>query len=150
MDESELHFGPFRLEDAKQLWRGDQPIHLRRQTLSLLRHLAERPDRLVTKDELINELWPGIDVSPTVVKVCVREIRHALGDEAVNPQFVETVGGQGYRFIQRGVSRRFPVANTQKAGGNDQPPAAPPKRLPTNGGRLTAHLVKTLGSCKPA
>ena len=141
MDESELHFGPFRLEDAKQLWRGDQPIHLRRQTLSLLRHLAERPDRLVTKDELINELWPGIDVSPTVVKVCVREIRHALGDEAVNPQFVETVGGQGYRFIQRGVSRRYPVASTQKAGGNDQPPAAPPKRLPTNGGRLTAHFV---------
>jgi DNA-binding winged helix-turn-helix (wHTH) protein len=64
-----LHFGPFSLEATKQLWRGDQQIHLRRQTLALLRYLAERPDRLVTKDELINELWPGIDVSPTVVKV---------------------------------------------------------------------------------
>src|SRR5262249_35078134 len=38
-------------------------------------------------------------VSPTVVKVCVREIRHALGDETAKPQFIETVGSQGYRFI---------------------------------------------------
>jgi len=110
-----LHFGPFSLEATKQLWRGDQQIHLRRQTLALLRYLAERPGRLVDKEELLKQLWPGIYVSSTVVKVCVREIRHALGDEAVNPQFVETVGGQGYRFIQRGVSRRYPVASTQFA-----------------------------------
>ena len=42
---------------------------------------------------------PGLLSRAKVVKVCVREIRHALGDEAVKPQFVETVGVQGYRFI---------------------------------------------------
>jgi DNA-binding winged helix-turn-helix (wHTH) protein len=52
MDKSELHFGPFRLEATKQLWRGDQQIHLRRQTLALLRYLAERPGQLVDKEEL--------------------------------------------------------------------------------------------------
>ena len=65
----------------------------------MLRYLAERPDQLVTKEELLKQLWPGIYVSSTVVKVCVREIRHALGDEATKPQFIETVGVQGYRFI---------------------------------------------------
>lgn len=97
--EAELCFGPFRLEAAKQLWRGDQLIGLRPQPLALLRYLAERPAQLVTKEELLKQLWPGIYVSSIVVKVCVREIRHALGDEAVKPQYIETVGTQGYRFI---------------------------------------------------
>jgi hypothetical protein len=65
----------------------------------MLRYLAERPGQLVTKEDLLKQLWPGIYVSSTVIKVCVREIRHALGDEAVKPQFIETMGGQGYRFI---------------------------------------------------
>src|SRR5262249_34199028 len=97
--ESELYFGPFRLEAAKQLWRGDRPVDLRPRSLATLRYLAERPAQLITKEELLKQLWPGIYVSSIVVKVCVREIRHALGDEAEKPQFIETVGTQGYRFI---------------------------------------------------
>ena len=99
LTESELRFGPFRVEEAKQLWRGNQTISLRRQSLAMLRYLAERPGQLVTKEELLTQLWPGIYVSPTVVKVCVREIRSALGDDAKQPQFIETLGVQGYRFI---------------------------------------------------
>ena len=110
--ESELHFGSFRLEIAKQLWRSDQPVDLRPRTLALLRYLAERPHQLVTKEELLTQLWPGIYVSPTVVKVCVREIRHALGDEATKPQFIETVGLQGYRFIAP-IKATLPVLSPQ-------------------------------------
>src|SRR5712692_10527108 len=65
----------------------------------MLRYLAERPNRLVTKDELLKQLWPGIYVTKTVLKVCVREIRQALTDHVTTPQFIETVGTQGYRFI---------------------------------------------------
>src|SRR4029453_17098884 len=97
--ESELHFGSFRLEIGKPLWRRDQRIDLRPRPLAMLRYLAERPHQLVTKEELLKQLWPRIYVSSTVVKVCVREIRHALGDDATQPQFIETVGMQGYRFI---------------------------------------------------
>jgi DNA-binding winged helix-turn-helix (wHTH) protein len=92
MVESELYFGPFCLEAAKQLWCGDQRIDLRPRSLAMLQYLAERPGRLITKEELLKQLWPGIYVSSTVVKVCVREIRHALGDEAAKPQFIETMG----------------------------------------------------------
>jgi DNA-binding response OmpR family regulator len=58
--QSELRFGPFRLEAAKQLWREDQPMHLRRQSLGTLRYLAARPHQLVTKEERLKQLWPGI------------------------------------------------------------------------------------------
>src|SRR5262245_61724538 len=96
---ADLRFGPFSLEALKHLWRGDQLVDLRPRSLAMLRYLAERPAQVVTKKELLSQLWPGIYVSPTVVKVCVREIRHALGDETAKPQFIETVGTQGYRFI---------------------------------------------------
>src|SRR5262245_59621148 len=94
-----LRFGPFCLETDKHLRRGDQLVDLRPRSLTILQYLAERPGQLITKKELLTQLWPGIYVSSTVSKVCVREIRHALGDETAKPQFIETVGTQGYRFI---------------------------------------------------
>src|SRR3954447_20377599 len=89
--QAELRFGPFCLETVKHLWRDNQLVDLRPRSLAMLRYLAERPGQLVAKRELLTQLWPGIYVSPTVVKVCVREIRHALGDEIAKPQFIETV-----------------------------------------------------------
>jgi DNA-binding winged helix-turn-helix (wHTH) protein len=148
-----LHFGPFSLKATKQLWRGDQQIHLRRQTLALLRYLAERPGQLVDKEELRKQLWPGIYVSPTVVKVCVREIRHALGDEAAKPQFIETVGMQGYRFMppnKRSSPARSVQSLVARAGSEDRalPPTNGARKLPTGAQplatdpwRLTAHFV---------
>ena len=59
MSESARSFGPFRVEAAKQLWRGDHPIGLRPQSLALLRYLVERPGQRVTKKELLTQLWPG-------------------------------------------------------------------------------------------
>lgn len=98
-DEPVLHFGPFRVEAAKRLWRGDQLVEIRPRPLALLRYLADRSGRLVTKEELLKRLWPGLYVTKTVLKVCAREIRQALADDATTPRFIETVGTQGYRFI---------------------------------------------------
>ena len=67
---ADLRFGPFSLEALKHLWRGDQLVDLRPRSLAMLRYLAERPAQVVTKKELLSQLWPGIYVSPTVVKVC--------------------------------------------------------------------------------
>jgi DNA-binding winged helix-turn-helix (wHTH) protein len=139
--QSELRFGPFRLEAAKQLWQGDQLMNLRRQSLATLRYLAERPHQLVTKEELLKQLWPGIYVSSTVVKVCVREIRQALGDEAAKPQFVETVGVKGYRFIKHVNSSQYPVAGSQQAGGNQQPRQTSAGQPPIDHWQLTPYFV---------
>ena len=52
---SPIRFGPFRLDPANaQLWRGRQQLTLRPKTYSILQYLAERPGRLVTKDELLD------------------------------------------------------------------------------------------------
>jgi predicted ATPase/DNA-binding winged helix-turn-helix (wHTH) protein len=94
-----ITFGPFRLDTTHgRLWRGEQVIALRPRSLAMLRYLAGHPGRLVTKAELHQHVWAGTHVTDTVLRVCVQEIRGALGDSAAVPQYLETVGRQGYRF----------------------------------------------------
>ena len=97
--ESDLHFGPFRLEMQKRLWHGEHLVALRPRALAVLRYLAERPGQLVTTEELLTHLWPRLYVTKTVLRVCVHAIRHALQDSPIAPRFIETVGRQGYRFV---------------------------------------------------
>jgi predicted ATPase len=101
--EHQLTFGPFRLETPQGgLWRGDHLIPLRPRSLAMLRYLAAHPGRLVTKAEVLQHVWAGMHVTPTVLRVCVREIRAALGDSAVAPRYLVTVGHQGYRWLGGG------------------------------------------------
>jgi DNA-binding winged helix-turn-helix (wHTH) protein/predicted ATPase len=95
-----LAFGPFRLDVTQgQLWREERVLALRPRSLAMLRYLAEYPGRLVTKAELRHHVWAGTHVTDTVLRVCVQEIRAVLGDAAAAPQYLETVGRQGYRFL---------------------------------------------------
>jgi hypothetical protein len=78
--EHHLTFGPFRLDTMHgRLWRGAQLTTLRPRSLALLRYLLEHPGRLVTKAELRQHVWAGAHVTDTVLRVCVQEIRAALG-----------------------------------------------------------------------
>jgi TolB-like protein len=54
---------------------------------------------LVTKDELFDIVWPGLSVSESVLTTAAKEVRQALGDDARNPQVIQTVYGRGYRFL---------------------------------------------------
>ena len=110
--EHHLTFGPFRLDGAQgRLWRGAQVINLRPRSLAMLQYLVEHPGRLVTKAELRQHVWAGTHVSDTVLRVCVQEIRAALGDAAAAPRYLETVGRQGYRFLG-GEDRERPAPVT--------------------------------------
>jgi DNA-binding winged helix-turn-helix (wHTH) protein len=101
--EHQIAFGPFRLETPPGcLWRGDHVIPLRPRSLTMLRYLVAHPGRLVTKAELRQHVWAGTHVTDTVLRVSVQEIRRALGDSAVAPRYLETVGRQGYRFLGGG------------------------------------------------
>ena len=101
--EHHLTFGPFRLEMTQgRLWRGDQVIPLRPRSLAMLGYLVAHAGRLVTKAEVLQHVWGGTHVAESVLRVSVREIRAALGDAAGAPQYLETVGGQGYRFLGGG------------------------------------------------
>src|SRR4029453_13782115 len=97
---SPIEFPPFRLDVAnEQLWRGPEQIHLRPKTFAALRCLVEHAEQLVTKETLFNLLWPGTYVSDSVLMVCIRELRKALGDQARAPRFIETVHGRGYQWL---------------------------------------------------
>src|SRR4030095_5595589 len=109
--EHHLTFGPFRLETTQaRLWRGEQLIPLRPRTGAVLRYLAEHPGRLVTKTELRQHVWAGMHVTDTVLRVCIREIRAALADAVAAPQYLQTVGRQGYQWLVSGDGAAVPLA----------------------------------------
>src|SRR5262245_43133509 len=97
-----LYFAPFRLDVADaQVWREDEALELRPKTFAVLRYMAERSGRLVTKDELLHGVWGGTFVGEAVLKNCIRELRTALGDAVQAPRFIATVHRRGYRFIAK-------------------------------------------------
>jgi DNA-binding winged helix-turn-helix (wHTH) protein/tetratricopeptide (TPR) repeat protein len=99
-DEPSFVFPPFELDRIRgELRRGAEGIALRRKTFAVLRHLIERAGALVTTEELLDAVWPGTYVSDGVLKVCITELRKALGDDPGAPRYIETVHGQGYRFV---------------------------------------------------
>lgn len=110
-------FKPFRLDPREQvLWRvamQDElsPVHITAKAFDVLRYLVEHPGRLITHDELLDALWPGIAVQPEILKGHILAIRHALGDDARAPRYVETLRGRGYRFIAEvtGPAQNTPI-----------------------------------------
>ena len=85
--------------ENEQLWRDDVVFPLRRKTWQVLRYLISRPPGLVSKSDILDAVWAGTAVEEKVVAISIREIRQALGDDAHNPRFVETVHGRGFRLL---------------------------------------------------
>ena len=101
-EEKILLFEPFRLDITdERLWRGEDPVRLTNKAFFVLRYLAEHPAKLVTKDALLDAVWPDTNVSEAAMTVCIRELRQALEDDAQSPRFIETVRGRGYRFVAK-------------------------------------------------
>lgn len=82
-----------------QLLRAGAPVPLRPKTWAVLLHLAERPGVLVSRDDLLDAIWPEIAVTPDTINKSVGELRVALGDQKNAPRYIETVHGRGFRFI---------------------------------------------------
>jgi DNA-binding winged helix-turn-helix (wHTH) protein len=109
-----ITFGPFRLETTRaRLWRGEQAIVLRPRTHAVLQYLATHAGRLVTKTELLQHVWAGTHVTDTVLRVCIREIRAALADAVEAPQYLQTVGRQGYQWLVREDASTVPSATAR-------------------------------------
>src|SRR5215510_7715168 len=103
-------FGPFRLDPGNAcLWQEGQVCSLTPKAFNVLHYLVSHPDRLITKDELFDALWPDTVVSEAALRICIGELRKALGEAARAPQFIATVARRGYRFLAP-VTRQDPVA----------------------------------------
>jgi pimeloyl-ACP methyl ester carboxylesterase/DNA-binding winged helix-turn-helix (wHTH) protein/class 3 adenylate cyclase len=98
--EGRFSFDRFQLDLSTGRLSGKSgPIPLAPKALAVLEYLAARPGRLVSKDELLAAIWPGVFLGGGALRVCVREIRRALGDDARKPRIIETAHRRGYRFI---------------------------------------------------
>lgn len=94
-------FGEFRFDCASHLLlRNGAEQHLSPKAQKLLRMLLlNRPDA-VSREEIYDVLWPSTYVSETNLAGIVRELRHALGDDARSSQYIRTVHGFGYAFAR--------------------------------------------------
>src|SRR5262245_18189442 len=84
---------------ALELWRGGQRLEARPRVLVLLAHLLRNSERVVSKDELAQVLWPGLFVSDGSLTQLVYELRKLLGESQGSETWVRTVRGRGYRFV---------------------------------------------------
>ena len=78
------------------LLRGSEEIKLRPKSFEALKYLVQNSGRLVTKDELIQAVWPDSFVTDDSLVKCVNDVRHALGDEG--QRAIKTVPRRGYIF----------------------------------------------------
>jgi DNA-binding winged helix-turn-helix (wHTH) protein len=93
-------FGPFVVDRAAyRVLRDGQPLDVTPKLLDLLLLLLDNAGQLVTKEALLDALWPEANVTDNALTQAVSELRQALGDEAGDPRFIKTIARRGYRFI---------------------------------------------------
>ncbi len=96
-----LTSGLLRLDRrSRRVWLGGQELPLTPKAIALLEYLMTHPDELLSRERLLDAVW-GWDypAGTRTVDTRVAELRRMLGDDALHPRYIETVPGQGYRFI---------------------------------------------------
>ncbi len=92
--------GEFELEpDARRLHCNGEKIHLTKKPFGVLLYLIENRERMVSRQELLENFWDGHEVYEETLTKCVGAIRKALDDTKEQPQFIQTHWAEGYRFI---------------------------------------------------
>src|SRR5262245_1281723 len=93
-------FGPFTLDCARyQLKRSGVTILIERRVFDVLRYLIEHRDRVVGRDELLEQVWSGVSVSPNSLARAITLLRRVLEDDVQEPSWIATIRGRGYRFV---------------------------------------------------
>src|SRR5215203_4912366 len=131
-----FHFGDCTLDVAeRQLLRSATVVRLSPKAFDVLVALVRHPGHLVTKDELLADVWPESFVEEGILTVHVSALRKALGDDQRPPTYIETVARSGYRFIA-------PVTRVATDDGPPAPSVAPrPVELYEFVGRGRTHLL---------
>lgn len=99
-----LRFGVFHLAHGVELlYRDDkrdgEVVPLEPRAVRVLRYLVEHADRVLSREELLEEVWSGVFTTDGVLKKAVSQIRRVLGDDAEQSRFIATYHGRGYRFV---------------------------------------------------
>jgi DNA-binding winged helix-turn-helix (wHTH) protein len=93
-------FGEFELDDERFALRQDgREVELRRRVFDVLRYLVAHRNRLVSKEELLENVWPDEVIQEAVVAQNIAILRRVLGDTRKAAGMIQTVHGRGYRFV---------------------------------------------------
>src|ERR1700728_1794288 len=101
MEIRELYeFGEFRLDAARRvLTRLDEPLRLNSKAFETLLVLVRNRSRVVSKDELMQVLWPDTFVEEVNLAQNISALRKALGESPGENRFIATLPGKGYQFV---------------------------------------------------
>ena len=105
-------FGPFELNGVSgELWKQGRRVKLQEQPFRLLVILLENAGQIVTREQIQNRIWEGntfVDFDSSL-RVAVRKLREALGDDADSPRYIETIPKRGYRFLAPAPRTENPI-----------------------------------------
>ena len=104
--------------EAFEVRRGGEKCAVEPQVFDLLAFLVSNPDRLVTKDELIDKVWHGRIVSDATLASRLRAARRAIGDDGEQQKLIRTVHRRGIRFLGKPATR---IANDARAANDERP-----------------------------
>jgi eukaryotic-like serine/threonine-protein kinase len=140
-----FRFREFELDrNAFELRHAGQSVHLERIPFELLCLLVERGGQLVTREEIISNIW-GKDVyldTEHAINTAIRKIRQALKDDSDAPRFVLTVPAKGYRFVATiQQPKQAPSDGTADSG---QMASGPPAAVPSRGHSSTHRTILLL------
>ncbi len=124
---NEVHqFDDYELETGRFELRHDgSPVRIEPRALDVLAHLVQHRERVVSKDELLDEVWGDRFVSEAAITTALRTARQAIGDTGRDQRLIRTVHGRGYQFVA-------PVTTAQPDGPPDAATSAA-DREPTGG-----------------
>src|SRR6266446_3747814 len=124
-------FGEWTLDTQRyELCHAGHVRRLRRKAFQVLTYLLAHADRVVTKQELCEQVWPQQFISDAALESTIKAVRQALGDSGRRQQLIKTVYGSGYRLI-------VPVAARPEPSPEDET-TAPPREPPWGARRRTA------------
>ncbi len=98
--EQAVHFGPYRIYPGQRLvMEADQPLRLGRRAMDILLILLEHAGNVVSKQQLIAQVWPNSVVEDINLRVHMAALRKALGDGQAGQRYIVTVAQRGYSFV---------------------------------------------------
>lgn len=109
-------FGSYRLDAVeRQLLHAGEPVPLPPKVFDLLLTLLQHPGQILTKDQLLQFVWPNTVVEEVNLSVTMSALRKALGENPKDHEFIETLPRRGYRFVS---SVREASAQTVQSNGS--------------------------------
>lgn len=127
-------FLDFQLDPATGLTREGEQVALEPQGLLLLEFLVKQRDRIVSKQEIVDEIWSGNSITDAALNTRIRSVRKALGDTAKNPCYIKTFPKRGFQFVA-------PVAAVEATGA---PLLKPARRWMVIAGAVAAILLSAI------